>query len=412
LIAERLAMRYWVLTVALAAIACVFALGAAADENTPPATFDQFLAGVAAANADDGSLPFSSGAFAKAQDTGGLIVVHVNAFWCSTCGVQRSALADILAQLKQTPVFSDLAVFTVDFDNQKDLVRQFGVRSQGTLIVFRGHREIGRSLGDTNEAAIRALLTEAKDASGRNTAPVLSGSSYFFALMAGLLSALSPCVLPLLPIVMGGAAAAHRLGSVALAGGFAVSFVAIGLFVGAIGFGIGLGQETIRLVAAALMIVFGFVLLSAFLQERLALAESRLESVADRSLRWLAPSGMPGQFLAGVLLGAVWSPCVGPTLGAAITLAGTRATIGQVALTMLFFALGVAIPLGAIGLVSRQALLRWRRRIEIADHVAKSFLGAVLVVVGGVILVGADRSLETLLLRLSPVWLTKLATLY
>lgn len=406
-------MRRRSLIFALGALVWALALGAAADESAPPATFDQFLAGVAASNGD-GSLPFSADAFSKAQDAGSLIVVHVNAFWCSTCGAQRTALADILAQLKETPAFKDLIVFTVDFDNQKDLVRQFGVRAQGTLIVFRGHREVGRSLGDTNEAAIRTLLTKAKDASATtaNAPPVLSGGSYVFALMAGLLSSLSPCVLPLLPIVMGGAAAARRFGAVALAGGFAVSFVAIGLFVGAIGFGIGLGQETIRLIAAALMIVFGFVLLSAFLQQRLAVAESRLESAADRCLQFLAPSGLPGQFLTGALLGAVWSPCIGPTLGAAVTLAGTRSTIGQVALTMLFFALGVAIPLGAIGLVSRQALLRWRHRIEIADHVAKSMMGAVLIAVGGVILIGADRSLETLLLRLSPAWLTKLATLY
>jgi len=62
----------------------------------------------------------------------------------------------------------------------------------------------------------------------------------FFAVVAGVLSTLSPCVLPLLPVVLGTAVSQHRFGPVALAGGLAVSFVAIGLFVATIGFSIGL----------------------------------------------------------------------------------------------------------------------------------------------------------------------------
>lgn len=393
---------------------CVFA-GVAFGDNQPPPSFDQFLAGVAAANADDGSVPFSSQAFAQAQDAGALIVVHVNAFWCSTCGAQRNALADILVQVKKSPAFRDLIVFTVDFDGQKDLVKRFGVQTQGTLIVFRGHNEIGRSLGTTDEASIEALLTAAKNADktpGSKPPPLLSAGSYALAVLAGLLSALSPCVLPLLPIVMGGAATAHRLGPIALTGGFAVSFVVVGLFVGMIGFSIGLDQETIRVIAASLMILFGVVLLSEFLQERLALAESRFQSAGDRLLQWVAPSGLRGQFLVGVLLGCVWSPCIGPTLGAAITLAGERQTMGQVALVMLLFCIGLGIPLVALGMVSHQAMLHWRRRIEIADHVTKNVFGGIMIAIGGAILIGADRNLETLLLQFSPAWLTKLATLY
>ena len=398
------------------ALLCIFA-GAASGADQAPPSFDKFLAGVQAANSDDGSVPFSSAAFAQAQDANALIVVHINAFWCSTCGVQRNALTDILAQLKKTPAFADLVVFAVDFDGQKDLVKRFGVQSQGTLIVYRGHNEVGRSLGDTDEASITALLTRAENASaafGKGAAPVLSIGSYALAVLAGLLSALSPCVLPLLPIVMSGAAAAHRFGPLALVGGFAISFVVIGMFVGEVGFGIGLDQETIRVLAASLMILFGIVLLSAFLQERLVFVEGRFQSVSDRFLRWAAPSGLRGQFLVGALLGGVWSPCIGPTLGAAITLAGERQaqTMAQVALVMLLFCVGLGIPLIAIGMVSHQAILRWRQQIEIAEHVAKSAFGAIMVVIGGAILLGADRGFEAFLIRLSPDWWTKISTLY
>jgi cytochrome c-type biogenesis protein len=87
------------------------------------------------------------------------------------------------------------------------------------------------------------------------------------ALLAGGLSVLSPCVLPLLPIVLGTAASAQRLGPVALAAGLAVSFTAIGLFVATIGFAAGVDSGVFRLVSASLLIAVGLVMLVPRLQE-------------------------------------------------------------------------------------------------------------------------------------------------
>src|SRR5262245_50104628 len=92
------------------------------------------------------------------------------------------------------------------------------------------------------------------------------------ALLAGVLSTLSPCVLPLLPIILGTAASEHRLGPFALAGGLALSFVVIGMFVATVGFAIGLDAGVFRLMAAAIMIVIGLVLLVPKLQEQFATA--------------------------------------------------------------------------------------------------------------------------------------------
>ena len=78
------------------------------------------------------------------------------------------------------------------------------------------------------------------------------------------------------------------------------------------------------------------------------------------------------QFLLGLLLGAVWSPCVGPTLGAASILAARGENLGEVALTMVAFGIGAAVPLIAIGLLSREALSRWRGRLMEAGKGAKS----------------------------------------
>jgi thioredoxin len=101
--------------------------------------------------------PFNAQAFADAQKTGRPILVAIHASWCPTCKVQTP----ILSELTADPKFKNLAYFMVDFDSQKDLVEQFGARMQSTLVVFKGNKEEGRSVGDTNRASIEALLNKA-----------------------------------------------------------------------------------------------------------------------------------------------------------------------------------------------------------------------------------------------------------
>ena len=141
------------------------------------------------------------------------------------------------------------------------------------------------------------------------------------AFTAGLLSILSPCVLPLVPIVLGAAVAAHAYGAVALAAGLAGSFTVIGLLLALVGFGLGIDAGMLRMAAAFIMIILGAVLLVPAWQARLAAAGGPISSWADRRFGGFASSGLLGQFAIGLLLGAVWSPCVGPTLGAASLLA-------------------------------------------------------------------------------------------
>ncbi len=230
------------------------------------------------------------------------------------------------------------------------------------------------------------------------------------ALLAGLLSILSPCVLPLLPLVLGAAASQHRFGPALLALGVALSFVAIGLFVATIGFSIGLDNSVFRLVAAALMLVAGLVLIAPPLQEKLAAAAGPLSDRIDSAFRGAPATGALGQFGLGLVLGAVWSPCVGPTLGAASVLAARGENLGQVAATMSAFGLGAALPLLALGALSRQLMLRWRDQLLRAGKYAKQALGALLILLGGLILAGLDKSVEAALVSASPAWLTDLTT--
>jgi thioredoxin 1 len=98
--------------------------------------------------------PFDAKVFADAQQAGRPILVAIHASWCPTCKAQKP----ILDELTADPKFKNLAYFTIDFDSQKDLVQRFGARMQSTLIAFKGDKEKGRSVGDTDRKSIAALL--------------------------------------------------------------------------------------------------------------------------------------------------------------------------------------------------------------------------------------------------------------
>jgi cytochrome c-type biogenesis protein len=238
----------------------------------------------------------------------------------------------------------------------------------------------------------------------------MATGSIVLAFLAGILSILSPCVLPILPIVLGAAASDHRLGPVALAAGLALSFVTIGLFVATIGHSIGLNEDVFRYVAAALIVAVGAVLMLPRLQAKLAVASGPIANWTDQHLGSLRGSGLSGQFWIGVLLGAVWSPCVGPTLGAASLLAAQGRDLLQVGLAMLAFGIGAALPLLVLGFLSRETLLRWRSRLMSAGHGMKVSLGLLLVAIGVLVLTGLDKAIETVLVDASPQWLTDLTT--
>jgi thiol-disulfide isomerase/thioredoxin len=102
-------------------------------------------------------VPYSAAAFDAAHGAGASILVEVHAPWCPTCRAQ----APILEDLRKAPRFGEMKVFRVDFDTQKDALKRFGVRTQSTLITFKGGKETGRSVGDTNRESIAALLAKA-----------------------------------------------------------------------------------------------------------------------------------------------------------------------------------------------------------------------------------------------------------
>jgi cytochrome c-type biogenesis protein len=226
-----------------------------------------------------------------------------------------------------------------------------------------------------------------------------------FGYIAGLLTLINPCVLPVLPIVLATALQAHKLGPVALAAGMSVAFVTLGLGIATLGQSIGLSADTLSDAAAVLMLIFGLILLVPRLNAGFAFATAGMAAKADAGIDRVDRSGLGGQFLGGALLGAVWSPCVGPTLGGAISLASQGQNIAWAGAVMTAFAAGVSTVILALGYGARAALQRRRALMQRIAAKAKPIMGVVFVAVGLMLLFRVHHMIQTWLINVLPYWL-------
>lgn len=220
--------------------------------------------------------------------------------------------------------------------------------------------------------------------------------------IAGVLSILSPCVWPLVPIVMASAAGKGRWGPLYLALGLSSAFALAGTLLTFLLLNAGLDPDAFRWFAAALLVLVGLILIVKSLADwvslRLSLLSSRF-NVGNPDT-----SSAAGQFGIGMLLGLVWLPCVGPTLGAAIALASMGQDMSTAFVTMLAFGVGTASALVAAAMLSGKLLRVWRPKLF--DNVAKAkvILGWLLLLLGLMVLTGLDKVLETYALQYLPDW--------
>ena len=226
---------------------------------------------------------------------------------------------------------------------------------------------------------------------------------------AGLLTLINPCVLPILPIVLATSLQASRHGPLAIAAGMSISFVVLGMLVTVLGRSLGLTPETVADAGAVVMIGFGLVMLVPRFSERFATATAGMSSRADAEFDSLDGSGLRGQFLGGVLLGAVWSPCIGPTLGGAISLASQGEDLWRATFIMITFALGVSTVVVSLGYGARSVIQRrqaWMRQIA---SKARPIMGIVFVAVGLGLLFRVHHVLEYWAIQILPTWLIDLS---
>jgi len=234
-----------------------------------------------------------------------------------------------------------------------------------------------------------------------------------FAYLAGILTLINPCVLPVLPIVLASTLHADHRGPIALAAGMSVSFVAFGMFVSTIGYSIGFTEDLLSQIAAAIMLAFGAVLLIPQLSARFEMAFAGVSSSADAAMaRGAGGQGVWGQFLGGALLGAVWSPCIGPTLGAAIALASQGESLVWAFLIMVAFAAGVSTFIIGIGWGGQEVMRTRAQSLRGLAEKSKTILGVAFVGVGLMILLRVHHMIEAWALRNLPNWFKDLSVTF
>lgn len=228
----------------------------------------------------------------------------------------------------------------------------------------------------------------------------IDAAAWPIAWLAGVLSIVSPCVWPLVPVVMASASDRGRMGPIWLGLGLSLAFAISGTFLTFILIGLGLDPDAFRPIAAVLLVMVGLLLVFKSAGDWLAL---RLSGFVGRfKIGNGHDNGRLGQLGVGLLLGLVWLPCVGPTLGAAIALASVGQDFTQAFLVMLAFGVGTSTALIAASFATSAALSALRPGLLRNAAWIKSALGLVLVVLGLMVLTGLDKRLETFVLPYLP----------
>jgi cytochrome c-type biogenesis protein len=235
-----------------------------------------------------------------------------------------------------------------------------------------------------------------------------------FSFIAGLLTTLSPCVLPILPFLLGSALRKNKKAPLYMILGLAVSFVVVGFTISRFGTLLGLDGEQIRKGSAVILIFTSVFFLSKKIQSFIS---EKLTKFADfgssTSNRWnLDETSNWDSILLGGLLGIIWSPCAGPTLGVAVSLASQEGSTIDALKIMLLYALGAAIPMLLISYGLRSFFQRNQSKIIGFAENSKTYFGIILLFAGLFIFFGVDKSVETFLLNYLPEAWVDLITKY
>lgn len=234
----------------------------------------------------------------------------------------------------------------------------------------------------------------------------------FFGYLAGLLTLINPCVLPVLPIVLASAMQAGRYGPLAIAGGMCLSFVTLGMLIATFGYSIGLTDTRMSEIGAVMMMVFGLFLLVPRLNSAFVTATATISDSADTRFSSMPITSLKSHFIGGLLLGAIWSPCIGPTLGGAISMASQGKNLGWAFLIMLSFGLGISTVIVALGYGTQEAIKRRQNSMRGLAQRAKPIMGITFLLVGVMIFFKFHHVIEGWLVSVLPSWFQNLSTNY
>lgn len=224
-----------------------------------------------------------------------------------------------------------------------------------------------------------------------------------FAFIAGLVTVLSPCILPILPIVLSGSVTGGKQRPLGVVTGFISSFTFFTLFLSAIVQATGLSADVLRTVSVVVVGAFGVSLLVPQFQVMLEQLFSRLAGAVSSAQQ--KAQTVHSDFIAGIVigisLGLVWTPCVGPILASVITLAATGSVSGQAVLITLAYSVGTAIPLLAITWGGRELLNRHPWLVQNSGRIQKVF-GVLMILTAIAIHFNLDRSFQAYVLEAFP----------
>ena len=235
---------------------------------------------------------------------------------------------------------------------------------------------------------------------------------FLLAYLAGLLTLINPCILPVLPIVVASAAGRHPLAPLALAAGMAISFVTLGLTVTAFGAAIGLTADGQVRLAACAMLGFGLVLLLPRAEAGFSTALAGVSARAGAGFDRQSQGGLGDAFFGGALLGAMWSPCIGPILGGAIALASQGQALAYAGGVMAAFALGAASVMLALAYGARGFFQRHRSGLQTFARRARPLMGAAFTAVALLTLTRTHHRIEAWVLDHMPIWLSDLSVTF
>ncbi|HUQ84760.1 MAG TPA: cytochrome c biogenesis protein DipZ [Candidatus Limnocylindrales bacterium] len=219
-----------------------------------------------------------------------------------------------------------------------------------------------------------------------------------FAFLAGIITILSPCILPILPIVLSGSVGSGKRKPQGIVLGFVLSFTFFTLFLSAIVRATGVSADALRIVSIVILLLFGVSLLSGKTQ---VLMEKLFSRLSNRFAIKGHHDGFLGGIFVGLSLGLLWTPCVGPILASVITLAATSEVSFSAFFITLAYSLGTAIPMFAIMYGGRGLIQKIPWLLPNAEKIQKGF-GVLMVLTALGIFFNIDRKFQTYVLETFP----------
>ncbi len=224
--------------------------------------------------------------------------------------------------------------------------------------------------------------------------------SILIAFAAGVVTVASPCVLPLLPVILASSAQSGRLRPWGVLAGFILCFSAVTLALASIVNALGIQPDIVRTISATILIICGIVLMVPRFSN---LFERSTGGLATLAAKGPAGDGFGGGFVIGAGLGLFWTPCVGPVMASVLTLAMNQQVTLNAVLITLAFALGTALPMVGVILGGR-AIINRLSFLQANGDLIKKVFGGLLILVGIFLLTNFDRTIQIWLFDLFPGW--------